>query len=492
MSDSKGLAKKTIKNAVWNYAAFASSKAIVFVTTVILARVLSPEDFGLMALGLIAINYLDILNDFGVSAALIYHQQDPERTANTAFGINMLTGLLLMVVGILIAPLIADFFHEPRVVDVVRVLSISFLISSVGAMHEARLKKDLNFRRQIIPQTGKMLAKGIVSIGLALSGLGVWSLVWGQVAGSIVASTLYWIVYRWRPRLEFDRNIARSLIGYGSQMTVAGILGEVHKNIDYVLVGRRMSSEQLGFYSLAFRLPELVIINLVVVVGQSVFPTYAKVQNDLETLRKGFLATLHYMSMLTIPFGIGMFIVAPEFVTVFYTDRWAPAIPVMQVLSLYAVVYSLSYNAGDIYKAIGRPKILNQLSIVKLAITIPVLWVAASYNIYYVALGQLITTIVLTIIRLVIVGRIVSINPLETMQAIRPAAVSAAVMLVGTLLVRSYILESEPVVRLVVLALVGAVLYVAALWFTSRETLEKAFLIVRPQSRSIVAPSKSL
>ncbi len=472
MSDArKNLARQTVSNALWNYGTFALGKGVIFLNTIILARILDPRDFGLLALGLIVVAYLEVINDFGISAAVIYKQDNPEYTANVAFWFNMLTGTLLTILGFLIAPLAANFFNEESVTLILRVLSLSFVISSVSSIHEARLKKELKFKRRVLPEFSKSVAKGLVSIPLALAGFGVWSLVWGQIASMVVGSIMYWRAFPWMPRLEIDGRTTRALLNYGSQMILIGVLGQVHKNVDYLLVGKRLNSEQLGFYTLAFRLPELIIVNMVTVVGQVAFPTYAKLQNDIPTLRDGFLTTLRFVSLFTMPIGFGIFVIAPELVTVFYTDRWEPVIRVMQVLSLYAVVYSLSYNSGDIYKAIGRPGILNKLAVVKLLVTVPILYVAASYNIYYVALGQLFTTIILTILRLAIVSHIIQTDFRAIWASIRPATTCVSVMFVGTLLIRGQLDGIPALPRMIIVVIAGGILYIGTFGLLYQNTL---------------------
>lgn len=491
MSDLTRLAQATVKGAVWSYAAFVAGKGLIFISTIILARILAPADFGLLALGLIAINYLDRLSDFGVSAALIYRQQDSERAANVAFVFSLVTGALLTVCAWLAAPLMAAFFQEPRVIPITQALSVTFMITSLGNIHEALLKKNLDFRGRFVPETGKSIFKGTVSIVLAWMGFGVWSLVWGQIAGALAATVLYWWITRWRPQLTFDRRIARAMLGYGVQIMLLDVLGGIHSNVDALIVGRRLNVGALGFYSMGFRIPELVILNICVVVSRALFPAYAKIQNDLAALRSGYLATLRYIALITVPAGIGMVIIAPEFVNVFYTERWAPAIPVMQALAVYAVIYSLSFNAGDIYKAIGRPALLNQTALFNLLLNVPLLLVAVNYGIFYVAVGQAFSILVLTLVRLGIVSRLLSIRPSAFLESLKPAANSAIVMLLGAWGLRVLIVQFDPAARLVALTLAGAILYVSTLWVADRTVLQQLIALVRTPSRSAPLANES-
>ncbi|QTA88364.1 lipopolysaccharide biosynthesis protein [Desulfonema magnum] len=477
------LAQAAVKGALWNYVSFAFSKGLIFLTTVILARLLVPKDFGLMALGLLVINYLSNLKDLGIGEAVIYRQKHPERTANVAFCLNVLMGLLLTVIVLLTAPLISVFFQEPRVTPIIRMLSVVFVISALGSIHEVRLRKELDFRRRVIPQITQRFAKGTVSIGLAVTGFGVWSLVCGQMAGTFTATVLYWIVGQWRPRIMFDLNIARSLISYGMHIGVFQILHVIYKNIDYLIIGRRMDAVQLGFYTMAFQLPYLVIYSIQSVVGQAIFPTYTKLQDDQDTLRKAFLTTLQYVSLISVPVGLGMFVVAPEFVEVFYTIRWAPAVPVMQALSLYALINSLSANADQVYKATGRPMIANQVGLVKTLLLIPVLWIAAGYNIFYVAVGQLIISFLAAILQFVIASRMIVIRPGAFWTALRPAATGAAVMLTGLFLLRLQISSFAPVIRLLLMVIWGALLYVSVLWLTNRKLFGQTLAVLRGREK---------
>ncbi len=476
--DANALARVTITGTLWNYGAFALGKGLVFVSTVLLARLLVPADFGLVALGLVVINFLDTLSDFGVGAALIYRSENPERTSSTAFTIGLMMGVLLTVAAVLGAPLAADFFREPRLVPVLQVLAVSFLITALRNVHEARLKKDLAFQRRFVPEVGRTAVKGLVSVLLAFFGFGVWSLVWGQLGGSLASTLLYWRVARWRPRLTLDREIVGALLGYGGQIVLVQILGMIHKNVDYLIIGRRLSADDLGFYFMAFRIPDLIIISLCHVVSQALFPAFARLQDDPRALKQGALAMLRYTALITVPAGIGIAVIAADFVTIFYTSRWAPSIPVMQMLALYALFQAISFNVGDIYKATGRPAVLNYLGVAKLALTIPVLWIAAGYGIRWVAVGQAATALVLTLLSLEIACRLLDVRRAEIARALRPAAMSAVAMGI-VLFPLARLLPPTPAARMPALILAGATAYVATLWWTHRETVEGALALFR-------------
>jgi lipopolysaccharide exporter len=256
-------------------------------------------------------------------------------------------------------------------------------------------------------------------------------------------------------------------------------LGMIQNNLDYLIIGKRLDSLRLGYYTMAFRVPELLIINLCYVISQALFPAYARLQDQPEALKKGFLLTLQYTSLFTVPVGVGLFFITPEFVQVVFSDRWLPAIPAMQALALYALVYSLSFNAGDIYKATGRPDILNKLSIVKLGLTIPALWVAAGYGIYAVALAQLLVNLILTLVRLGVIQRLLSLRLAELVAALRPAFTAALVMGAGIYLAQLGLSGTAPLARLIIIPIAGMLLYGLVIRLAHQDLTEQLIGLVQ-------------
>lgn len=479
-----GLTRTTVTGTAWNYVAFALGKGLVFLSTILLARLLVPQDFGLVALGLLVLRFLEKLGDLGMGQALIYRPEDPERTSSVAFGINLVMGLTLAAGTVLGAPVAAGFFREPQLVPVLQVLALSFLLTALRNVHESRLKKELAFRRRFVPEIARTAAKGVASVVFAWLGFGVWSLVWGQLAGEITSTALYWWVARWRPRLSFDRTIARALLGYGGQIVLLKIIAATLNNIDYLIIGRRLDAVALGFYVMAFRIPELVILSLCTVASQVLFPAYARLQSDAAALRRGFLKTMRYMALITVPAAVGMAIVAADFVNLFYTARWAPTIPVMRVLALYSMFLALSFNAGDIYKAVGRPSILSTLGAAKLVVAVPVLWIAAGHGLLAVAIGHAVTTLVFTAISLGIACRVLTVRWRDVASALRPAFVSTAVMAAGAVALQQVL---PTAIRLWGVALAGATLYALTLWLIDRATVQQALTLIRQPGRTALS-----
>jgi lipopolysaccharide exporter len=195
----------------------------------------------------------------------------------------------------------------------------------------------------------------------------------------------------------------------------------------------------------------------------------------MDDLRAGYLKSIQFLSLITIPAGLLIYLIAPEFVTIFYGEKWKTSIAIVQALSIYALIYSLSYNAGDIYKATGRPVILNQIGILKLAITIPILWIAAPYGILYVAFVQVGTTAILTIIRLAIAKRIIGFQWTELLRILRPAITAALLMFAIAFPLRTQLLHLNPLVNMLIVGTCSVTVYAGTLWLTERILVQQIF-----------------
>ncbi len=492
MSGPASLMQAIAKGTLWNYTIFALSKGGMFLSTLVLARLLAPEDFGLLALGLLAVSYLETLSDCGVGAALIYRQEDPDRSSSVAFHLNMAISLLLAILTYYLAPLAAEFFGETRLTPIIQVLGCSFILSGLRNVHESRLRKQLNFRQRLTPELGKTLIKGLVSILLAIYGFGVWSLVWGQLCGAVVSTALYWRASSWRPTLDFDIRIARALLSYGLHIVLVGILGLLSKNIDVLFIGRRLDTLQLGYYTMALQLPQFAIISVCHIVSQSLFPAYSKLQHDREALRSTFILSLRYLSILIVPIGVGLCFVAPQFIQVFYSERWLAIIPIVQLLAINALLTALSFNVGDLYKATGRPSILNKISLMRIPFSLPLLWLAAGHTIHTVAAAQVGITLILTTVQFVIASRILTVNVTTILGTLIPAFSGASAMLLGLVILRHQMMDLSTPTMLCLLVLGGILLYSATIAYIDRTLLVqiKTFLRNTPSPSQPASPTR--
>ena len=460
------LGKRAAQGALWNYAGFLIGKGVLVVATLILAQVLSPAEYGLVGMALLVITALDILREFGIGAAVIYRQRDGAAAADVAFLLSTILGTGLFLANWLLAPALVPFFkidspaQAATLTALLQVLGFSILFTSVGSTQDALLQKTLQYRRRMFPEVGRTVIKGGLSVGLALAGGGVWSLVIGQVAGDGAALALLWAVSPWRPTLRIKRALIRPMLGYGLQIMLVDALGTLLSDVDYLIIGRVLGTVPLGVYTLAFRIPELTIKNLSQAVSNVAFPVAAGLQADVAALRRAYLTMQQYMLLILAPLGFGLAAVTPALLHVLFGTKWDAAIPVMEVLALYMLLGGISHWPGVIYKAVGRPDILNWLSVVKLVLLVPALWWGAvTGGIIGVAWAQLAVRAVTILIDMAMVSRFVAVPLTTNLRVIARPLIAGALMALAA----RAVLALDPAARslpvLVLAAAVGALCY---------------------------------
>jgi O-antigen/teichoic acid export membrane protein len=471
MEDRKqAVARVTIHGTLWMYASFYSGRLVVFVSTIVLARLLTQEDYGVAGYALVFIAFLDVIGDLGIGTALIYHRDDPE-AIYTGFWLNLGTGLGLFVLTWLAAPLVGEFYHDPRAVGVTRALAVSFPISALGNMHSMLLYKQLAFGRRFLPNLVRNAGKGATAILLALLGFGPWSLIWGQVAGAVLAVIAFWWAVPWRPALRFYPEKIRPLLSYGLKMISLNFLSVLGSNMDYLFVGRYLGAASLGVYTLAFRIPDLLISQACNIVTTVAFPVYASLRDEPHLLKQSFLATNRYLTILTVPIGVGLALVAGPIVLTFFTNKWAEAIPVVPAIALYAMIVSFFYNAGDVFKAQGRPGLLVKITLVEVAIMAPAMWWAVTGPASIVAVGWVHVAVaaVERVLNLIAAVRLLHLSLLTILDTLRPALVSGGLMALAIAATLHGLADTLPAVQLMAGVSLGALVYIGSLYLLERE-----------------------
>ena len=479
------LARATIRGSIWVYTSYYSGKILVFISTIVLARLLSQDDFGVAGYAFVTISFLEVFAGLGVGPALIYYPSDEEAN-NTAFWLNIMMGLVLLVSTWFLAPLVGNFFNDTRAVAVVRLLAINFPISAVGGIHDTLLRKQLSFSLKFIPDFSKALCKGIVSITLAAFGMGAWSLIIGQAVGTLIWVFVLWRVLPWRPTIRLSRQLVKPLLRYGLNIVAVGILGIFLENTDYLFIGRYMGAVALGIYSVAFRIPDILIMQFCSIISRVVFPVFSKMNKDAAALSSAFLNTTRYVSLITVPMGLGMAVIARPLVLVFFSEKWVEAYPVLQAIAIYGVCLSLAYNAGDIYKAQGKPKVLTIMAIFRVIILLPSLYWAATVLGTIAAVGwtHAVVAFIAGILALVVAVRMLNSSFSKVIISLSPAVLSGLLMCLCTWGVLKLLVDTLPVIQFGVGIFTGAIVYLGTLWLLHRDlVLETKNLVVSSLSR---------
>lgn len=469
------LAQRTIKGIFWIYTSYFGGRIMTLITTAILARLLAPDDFGVIQAAMTFIVFLELFSNIGVNDALIYNTKEQEQTADTVFIINVGLGVVQFVLALLIAPFVGDAFNDPRGVTIVQALAFTLIIDSFGRTHDALMQKELQFRRRVLPELLSSFIKSVVSVLCALAGWGLWSLVAGAIVGSLARTISKWWVLRWVPRLRFYWGRVKDLWQYTTQILLFQLLGVALDQADQMMIGVLLGTLQLGFYSIAMRIPELIIANFSLILTRVLFPTYVKLKDDISALSDSFLMTTRYTAYVTVPIGLGLVAVAPELVLVVFGDDFVPAIILLQVLALMGLVSTLPWSVGDILKAIGRPDISTKLLVIEALYTFPLIYILVSQSNLAVmaAIANLIALSITAVIRLSVVTRFLQVTWVNLIGIFRSPFIAGGVMLLVVTLWREVIVDWNDILVLVSSALVGAGVYAGLMWVLERKVLRE-------------------
>jgi PST family polysaccharide transporter len=439
-----------------------------------------PAEYGLVGYAVTVMSFLDAVRDLGLGLTLIQRRGEPEEiaeAADTAFWLGLGSNTLIWVLSILFAPSVASFFRAPELVYILPILCFSFILNSFGSIHDALLQREMKFRKRMIPDVWSSILKGIISVGLALAGQGVWALIIGQIIGRLVYSILIWRVNPYRPQRRFNPRIARELLGFGSKLSLDSFISALQANIDYVFIGRFLGDAALGLYTIAYRVPELIIINFCIVIATVLFPAYSELE-DKEELKEAMLGAFHYVSLVTIPVGVGLALISPLFVSTFLGPEWVDAGPMMSLLSLYGMTLAISWNIGDVYKALKRGDILWKTSLVEFIFLAIVLLLMAQVSALYVSIGHLLVAFTVTVLRLIIVMGLLKIPRMSVIQQFSHPVTGSIVMGITTYLVIIATATLPSLISLVLAVLAGVISYACALWFLERALVLQAIEIL--------------
>jgi lipopolysaccharide exporter len=480
----QSMTRRTARGMAWAYGSYVGGRVLVLVATAILARLLTPKEFGLVALALTFTAFLDMLKDFGVAEALIIvDEKEVAEKAETAWLVMQVGGVLLFVLVSALGPLAASFYDEPQLKAIMPVLGGTFILRSLGAAHYAIAQKSMDFRTRTAAELADVIVRGVAGVALALGGAGAWSLVLGYVAGTAAMTAALWLLVPWRPRFAPRRDHLRELLGFGGALTGVSLAGAVLGNVDRLLIGRVLGTAPLGVYSLASRLPELLIINLSVVAGQVLFPAFAAV--DRDALHQAFLSSLRYAAMVALPLAAFMGVLAEPLVLAAFGDQWLEAVDVMQIFTLYALVSPITLVCGTVYKARGRAGLLLKMAILQVLITVPAVAIVVDDGIVAVAICQAAAAGIILFVSLAVAMRMLAVS-------IPPVLVALWPPVLGGLAVGAVAWLTERVVggtwpTILVAAPLCAAAYALLMLLFARESVQRLVDAVRPQPATLPA-----
>ena len=453
-----------------------ATRLVTLAGLAVLARLLAPGDFGLLAFALAYITYVTAIGDLGTGTALIYWPSRNGDATQVTFVISVITGWLWLGGTVLLAPTIAAFFDNPAGAPVLIAIAWSVPIQALGSTHDALCRKSLRFRAWLGPELALAGGKTAISIALAIAGLGVWSLVWGHLAGHAFRTVLLWMIVPWRPTLTMPWHLVRPMFGYGRSIVAVNVLSVIVHHSDLLIVARLLGVTALGFYQMAAKIPEMAITVLVRAVSHVLFPALSRAHAEGADAVATYLTTLRGVGLVTIPAAVVLVMMAEPLVWVVFGPTWMPSVPIVQALAVVACLRALGTPGGDLLKASGRPGALVVLAALKAVLLLPALLMAATAGMLGVALAMAGVTAITATLDIVVACALTRTSGRSVLASIGAGVQAGAAVAAGLALVDASLPAAAPPIFVPVALGIGFTAYACAVRLVSRETYDEVIL----------------
>ena len=420
--------RQAVSSSLWVTGARLVARSLDQVLLIVLARLLVPEDFGIIAMAGVFTRMLGLFSTMGVTPAIVQRLSVDDEFLSTVFWGNFATGIGFTLVGVGIAGAIGRFYNAPLVGAVFSALSLRFVLSGMSAIPNGLFGRQMRFALMEVREIVGVAIGGVTGIALALGGAGVWSLVVQVVVGDVARTLLLWQATSWRPRRVFLWARFRELWAFGGQMLGSQVSNYAVKYFDNLLIGKALGAVMLGYYSFAYSLFLAPLIDIALTVGRVTFSAFSRLQEDAQRLRRGFLLTTQYVGLCAAPVLVGIFLTAPDLIRLVFGAKWMPAVPVLRILTVAGFIKSQAIVWNAILPAVGRVDVLFKLSVGSALIYLPAFFVGLRWGIVGVAAAYTFSTVILVPWQLVLVRRVLALRMRDYLAALRPSILACAVM----------------------------------------------------------------
>jgi O-antigen/teichoic acid export membrane protein len=387
------LKQKALSGIIWTLIQQFSTQGISFVVSIILARLLLPEQFGLIAMLGIFMGFGTILMESGLGQSLIRTTNPDSEDYSTVFYFNLIGSFLVYTIVYFCAPFIADFYHQPQLEGITRWYCLIFITNALSSIHYTRLTKQMLFKKELTITLPSLVLSSIVGITMAYSGYGVWSLVASGLTQSIAVALQMWIRSDWRPVLSFNKEKFKYHFDYGYKLTLSGLLDTFFTNAYVIIIGKYFAPAQVGFFNRADTLKQLPVSNISNVLNKVTFPLFAEVKDDDARLKDMYIRIMQMVLFFVAPILLIMAALGEPLFRLLFTEKWLPAVPYFQILCWAGILYPIHAYNLNILKVKGRSDLFLKLEIIKKIMIVVIIVMSIPYGIYGLLYGGIITSV---------------------------------------------------------------------------------------------------
>lgn len=431
---SQSVRSQLLKGVIWNFVEKILIRGASFVIGIILARLLSPSDYGLIGMLAVFIAISNVFIEGGLAKALIQRQNCQDIDYSTAFVANVVMAICIYLVLYFCSPWIADFYDEPILTDLTRILGLNFVLGSFNIVQRARLMANVDFKSLAKINVASTIISGGIGIAMAYIGFGVWALVGQSISSTMVLMVLFPFHSRWRPSMRFSKDSFNHLFGFGSKLMITGVVSTIINNISTLCIGRYYKSHQLGYYTRASSFSELISLTVFEVLGNVTFPVLSGLQSERERLLQVYKKSLFFTAMIMFPIMVLTALLAKPIILFLLTEKWGPCVILMQWLLLARMFLPVSAINMNVLNALGRSDLYMKLDFSKIPLDIIILVITIPIGVEAITIGCFVNSFICFFINAYLPGRILGYGALKQLYDWRCIFASVAVMTVSVML----------------------------------------------------------
>ena len=462
----------------WKLLERGGTQGIQFIIQIVLARLLMPKDFGAIALITIFIAIASVFVQSGFSTALIQKKNADETDFSSVFYLSLLVAGFLYVVLFFTAPFIADFYREQQLISVIRVLSITLIFGAVNSIQNAIISKNMEFKRFFFSSLGGIIPSGIIGIGMAYMGFGVWALVWQQFTNQLLITMILWLTVKWRPKLVFSMDRLRTLFSFGWKLLCSALLDTTYTNIYGLVIGKMYDSAILGYYSRGNSFPSLIVSNINGSIGSVMFPALSANQDDRSRVKAMVRRSIVTSSFVIFPIMVGLAVCAEALIKIILTDKWLPCVPFLQMMCISYAFWPIHTANLQAINALGRSDIFLRLEIIKKVIGLTILSITIPFGIYIMVAFETITSLLSIIINSFPNRKLLNYGYKEQWRDIMPSLLLSVIM--GAVVYTIQLIGWNAGVTLFVQIIVGVVIYFGIAYLLKIECFNYILITMKP------------
>jgi O-antigen/teichoic acid export membrane protein len=439
----KNLKTKVIKSVLWSFLERLGQQGIQLIVTIIMARLLLPEEFGLIAMLTIFLAVSQSFMESGFGAALIQKQNASYTDECSVFYFNIFMGFVLAGIMCLVAPSIAVFYNQEVLVHLTYAMSLNVIINSFGLIQSVLLVKNIDFKTQFKVSTIATVISGTLGVLMALNSFGVWSLVVLYISNSFIRTVLFWVIGNWRPSFIFKFASLKEMFSFGSRIFVIGLIDAAFQNIYFVVIGKIISPISLGFYYYAHKLQQLPVQNISTIVGRVTFPVFSSLQDNQIMLKQSAKKALSMQVFFNFPLLIGLAIIARPMIIVVLTNKWIQSVQYLQLLCFAGLLYPIYITNLNIIKSQGFSDLFFKFEIVNKLLIALALVITYRWGVVPMIYGQIVTSVIISFFSSYFSGKMINYSVFDQIKDFFPSLLITIIMGSGMLLFNNLIYDNE-------------------------------------------------